>query len=451
MSNLKEKLSQVRGVELYTTPMYNSITGGIQTNCRILFQILGGTDPNMRRRSINLCIVLDNSGSMFGQKLDFCKKAIKDIIGLLKAGDKLHIITYNEKVNNVYSNFKPTESIIEKATILNRVDAITANGSTDLLLGTQAGIELLNDNGSDEKVKVIFLFSDGLTNRGTTDAELIGSTIKQQCENQNISISTFGIGDDFDEKLLSSIARCGNGNYFYIDDLETVPSLVTKALDGFTNIIAKDLRIQVRGAPDCMLIQLGDCQNIQDGQYYPILRECGFYQFMCEVQVNQINKENFSFVNLMPVIYYQMTYTTVDSTPQTKTITGSVELVVHDDFISKEPNAAVVCYDTMMNAGKLCDRVSNYLKQRDIAKAIKLKKQIIEMYAQVLNIDEYGFINALKKKEEESLSVLEREGISKKSTKSCMYTSTFTPGSKAKKYSYENDTVNDRDLSFTLV
>lgn len=449
MSKLKEQLAGVDGVQVRAIPMYSTINAGSPTECRILFQIFGGPNRTEQHKSINLCIVLDTSGSMLGASLDACKQALAQIVDTLRPTDVLHIVTFNDQVDTLCQDYR-NSGIIDKATLLSKIDSITANGCTNLWQGLETGMKILEESsttGVDKNsVKAIFLFSDGLANRGIVQPESIGKLVKDHSQQHNVNIVTFGIGNDFDEKLMASIARCGRGNYFYIDNVECVATLVNKAFDGLTNIIAEYLIIRAQAAADCKITSFGDTGQ---EQCYNILREYGFYQFMCTVQINPWQGDIYDFLNLMPVIKYTLEYNDVFGS--LRTVQGSVEVAVVDSVNTREANPAVVCYDTMMECGKLSDKVTWCIKRSDITNAIAYKKQIIERYAQVENNDALGFITSLKAREEDSLCVLEKKGLCKQSVKNCLYASLNTPGSNVDRFKYEEGEFNDRDISFTLV
>jgi Ca-activated chloride channel family protein len=77
--------------------------------------------------------------------------------------------------------------------------------------------------------KRIFLFSDGLVNAGKTNESDIFEGVRMM-HKSDINFTTFGIGSDFDEKIMRGVAEHGSGDYFFIKQAEDIVTQVGKGL-----------------------------------------------------------------------------------------------------------------------------------------------------------------------------------------------------------------------------
>jgi len=78
----------------------------------------------------------------------------------------------------------------------------------------------------------------------------------------NIKFCAFGIGEDFDEELMKSIADIGAGSYFFIEGSSSIPKFVTIALKDILNSIGTDALLKVRGLNGCAINKIyGGDQN----------------------------------------------------------------------------------------------------------------------------------------------------------------------------------------------
>ena len=450
-SKFREAVKDVTNIEVRAIPQYSKLTSGVRQKIDVLFQIIGGQVPSNDRDPVNISIVLDRSGSMTGPKLTACKRAIKHLISILEPTDHLHVVMYDDSVDTVLENV----SGIVAQDSLQKVDSIEARGCTDILCGVKRGVELIEKHHVEKAKKIVLLFSDGLVNSGVQDPEIIGASIKNiHCE-KDIFFSTFGIGSDFNEVLMSSISRCGKGNFFFIDEnnVEKIPEIVEKGFTGFVRIVGTDLHFKIRGLGSSIVTELTDCENIQNGRKFEKMREYGCYQFLATLDVTPTRmSEDFQILGNLSIAEYQLQWTpNGQSDPQV--LSGIVSIDVIESLSVEETVAPeYICYKTMMDCAKLNKQVNEALKKMDHTLALKLKQQIVDKYLKVEQLDKFGFVGAILKREDQSLKVLADEGINDRSRKYCLESSMCTPSHQAaNRYAYEeaND-LDDQDMTFGL-
>ncbi|MEW6712815.1 MAG: VWA domain-containing protein, partial [Candidatus Riflebacteria bacterium] len=171
----------------------------------------------IQRTPISIALVIDCSGSMQGAKLDQTINAILEITHSLTRRDRLAIVAFDTNVK-VISELK---YLTEKSEVAEKVRTITAGSSTNLSGGWLEGLDQLESAFDTDHINRVFLLTDGQANCGITEAgELarIGSTFL----GKGISTSTFGFGNDFNESLLSAIARNSGGNFYFVQRAEDV-------------------------------------------------------------------------------------------------------------------------------------------------------------------------------------------------------------------------------------
>ena len=90
------------------------------------------------------------------------------------------------------------------------------------------------------------LISDGLANAGLTDPKLIKIKVQQYKDNDGITISTFGVGLNYNEVLMTEMAETGNGNYHFIDKVEKMASIFDYELNGLLKVIAQNTELMIK-------------------------------------------------------------------------------------------------------------------------------------------------------------------------------------------------------------
>ena len=195
----------------------------------------------VKRIPLNISIVIDRSGSMQGVKMGHAKKAAKNIIDQLKSEDLASVVVYDSGVDTIQS---PVH-VIEKEKIKSKIDLITPQASTNLWGGTEQGYQFVQRNFKPGYVNRVLLISDGLANVGLTDSTLIRIKVQKYKDDEGISLSTFGVGLDYNETLMTDMAETGAGNYYFISTPEKMTSIFNNELNGLLNVAAQNSILKI--------------------------------------------------------------------------------------------------------------------------------------------------------------------------------------------------------------
>lgn len=193
------------------------------------------------KTSLNLSLVIDRSGSMAGDKIRNAIRAAKHLVDQMNESDYLSVVIYDSKVDLLI----PTSNVIDKQAIKSKLDGITDRGGTNLMGGAMMGYEQVKKYYRSGYVNRVLLLSDGQANEGITDVHQIERIVQTQNNNYGVSISTFGLGTDYNEDLMTSMAESGTGNYYFIHNADEVASIFTKELNGISEVAAQDAKLNI--------------------------------------------------------------------------------------------------------------------------------------------------------------------------------------------------------------
>jgi Ca-activated chloride channel homolog len=191
---------------------------------------------NNTRLPLNIALVLDHSGSMMGAKMDYVKEAAKFVVDNLSSEDYLSIIVYDDEVTIL----QPSAKVTDKAAIKALIARVQADGSTNLSGGTLEGYSQVKTAFRSECVNRVLLLSDGLANVGITDTAQLQKIARDRNLEHSISLSTFGVGADYNEDLMTAMAEFGSGNYYFIEAPDKIPQIFEKELSGLLNVVAQN-------------------------------------------------------------------------------------------------------------------------------------------------------------------------------------------------------------------
>jgi Ca-activated chloride channel family protein len=189
-----------------------------------------------------LTFVIDTSGSMEQQgRLELVKDALRVLVGELRPDDTIAIVTFGSDARVI---LEPT-SAAESWEILDEIDRLRPDGSTNLEAGLRLGYELARESLTENGIDRVILASDGVANVGLTDPEGILERIREDAA-AGIELVSIGVGmGDYNDVLLEQLSNEGDGFYAYVNDVAEAERLFIEDLTGSLQAIALDARAQV--------------------------------------------------------------------------------------------------------------------------------------------------------------------------------------------------------------
>lgn len=165
---------------------------------------------------LSLLIIIDKSGSMSGIKLSSAKEAARLALDSLKIDDKIAIVSFDSvptvELELVNHN--------EKDKVINSINGIAMGGGTSIIPALEKGYEIIKD--SDTKLKHVILITDGMAEQRGYDSVL------NEYSNENITITTIGIGRESDQRTLGMIAEDTDGRFYLVEDYHLITKIFSK-------------------------------------------------------------------------------------------------------------------------------------------------------------------------------------------------------------------------------
>jgi Ca-activated chloride channel family protein len=197
-------------------------------------------DPSQgahERAPLAMAVVLDTSGSMDGEKIERAREAVVELVQGMRDDDEVAFVRYSDSAELVQSLSRVGRV---RQSLVDRVRGIQAGGGTSIPRGLDAGLDALREAGGG-RVRRVVLLSDGLDD-SRVESERLASTAFER----GITISSMGIGLDFNEFYMGSVARVGHGNFAFVKDASTLASFLTRELQQTEATTVADMAVELR-------------------------------------------------------------------------------------------------------------------------------------------------------------------------------------------------------------
>ena len=185
-------------------------------------------------------LVLDQSGSMSGEKIRQARDSLKFVLNNLREGDKFNIILYESKVQS----FAPELQVLNAETrhkALAFADSVRAKGGTNIEAALQTVFEQLPKE--EDRPTYVFFLTDGCPTVGECN-EMKLADLARQKNSVKARIFTFGVGYDVNSRLLDRFARDNRGVAEYVTPDENIEESISRLYDRISSPVLTDVQFE---------------------------------------------------------------------------------------------------------------------------------------------------------------------------------------------------------------
>jgi uncharacterized protein YegL len=200
-----------------------------------------GLAAELPKLPLNICLVIDRSSSMRGERLNQVKDAASKIIDQLSQDDFFSLVVFNDRADTLV----PAQRVTKKADLKQAIARIEAAGGTEMANGMALALQEIQRPMVSRGISRMLLLTDGRTYGDESRCV----EIARRAQQRGIGLTALGVGDEWNEDLLETMTARENSRAHYIASAQDITSVFAEELKRLHSIFAQQVRIKLAVRP----------------------------------------------------------------------------------------------------------------------------------------------------------------------------------------------------------
>jgi len=209
---------------------------------QMLYMILELETPEEARATpsppLNVCLVLDRSTSMQGEKMDIVKATAIHVLRNLRMQDILSVVTFSDRAEVIV----PAAYHQEKARLEAKIQMIQSGGATEIFQGLELGAKEVMRSLDSKRINHIILLTDGHTYGDEQQCIALADRLAER----GIGISGMGIGQEWNDIFLDVLSTRTGGSSAYIARPQDIKRLLLEKFNALAQTYAEDVSLELK-------------------------------------------------------------------------------------------------------------------------------------------------------------------------------------------------------------
>ena len=200
-----------------------------------------GLPAQLPKLPLNLCLVVDRSSSMRGDRLTQVKDAAGKIVDQLGPDDYFSLVVFNDRAGVIV----PAQRVTNKNDLKRAVGGIEAAGGTEMASGMALALQEVQRPMLVRGISRLLLLTDGRTYGD--EARCV--EIARRAQERGIGLTALGVGSEWNEDLLETMTARENSRARYIVSAQEIAAVFADELRQMHSIFAQKVQLQIAARP----------------------------------------------------------------------------------------------------------------------------------------------------------------------------------------------------------
>lgn len=198
----------------------------------------------------NIAFVLDRSGSMAGESVQALRQAVSAAFAALDEHDVVSIVLFGSEVETLLPAQR-RDQVVGLDALLARIEPA---GGAALYDALNQGAAQLRRYAANSVLNHLVLITDGPATKGPREHDDF-TRLAELFAGEKITLSTIGLGDEFEEDLLAALARIGGGRFRYAAQPAQVSAVLQAELTPLRAIVAQEVVLRIEFVDGCREVE----------------------------------------------------------------------------------------------------------------------------------------------------------------------------------------------------
>jgi Ca-activated chloride channel homolog len=190
---------------------------------------------------VHVCLVVDRSTSMQGDRMDIVKANITQLFKLLKPQDMISVVAFSDRAEVIIPPSRPSDL----ARMESRISMLRTGGGTEIFKGLETGLAQLSTAKGLRMVRQLILLTDG----HTYGDEQPSFDLAKKAAASGISINALGFGHEWNDVFLDRLTSLSGGNTLFVTSPKDLTNFLEQKLRSLTTVYARHINFEYQSGP----------------------------------------------------------------------------------------------------------------------------------------------------------------------------------------------------------
>jgi Ca-activated chloride channel family protein len=216
---------------------------------QMLYVILEIEAPAQARQApappLNVCLVLDRSTSMQGQKMDTVKSAAIQVLRNLRPQDILSVVAFSDRAEVII----PASYLQDRQRLEAKIQMIQPSGATEMFQGLELGVREVMRSLDSKRINHVVLLTDGHTYGDEQQCLDLASKLAEH----GIGVSGMGIGQEWNDIFLDVLSTRTGASSAYITLPQDIKRVLLEKFNALAHTYSEDVTLELTPIEDVEL------------------------------------------------------------------------------------------------------------------------------------------------------------------------------------------------------
>ena len=289
----------------------------------------GALSKEQNAEALNIALVVDRSGSMAGEPIEHLRNAIIEFIGRLSEDDWISLTVYGSTARTLIES-QTVGSLVNPEFLIQQIEA---EGGAAPFEAINLAASQLRKNVANASINRLIFLSDGRATSGPRESDDF-IRLTESLNREGISVSTIGLGEDFDEDLLKQMAELSGSEFYFAETGGDLADVFSDQIQKLGNVAAEDVVLSIRFRNSIRPEEILGREGEISGRLVTINIGKLLHHENPFVLVSAMMPGHLSFLDQMVVADAELTYVSIDEDAKEPV---TIEASVRTRFVDTSP------------------------------------------------------------------------------------------------------------------